>query len=153
MEKGNCERSVGHPWKLVKRVLPQHTDHAGVMWHGAYFNWLEEARVEALAEVGLLYKDLSAQGFELPVVSLKINYLSAVFHGEEVVLESRSLPRKLARWPWITKFLRSGVLVAEAWVDLVLVKKVREENHLIKTVPHHISSYLQKLQFGPDINN
>ena len=27
-----------HPprgWHLERRVLPQHTDHAGVMWHGA----------------------------------------------------------------------------------------------------------------------
>ena len=45
-----------HPprgWLLQRRVLPQHTDHAGVMWHGAYLAWLEEARVEALAAVGL----------------------------------------------------------------------------------------------------
>ena len=26
---------------LTKRVLPQHTDYAGVMWHGAYVQWLE----------------------------------------------------------------------------------------------------------------
>jgi hypothetical protein len=24
------------PWCWRKRVLPQHTDHGGVMWHGAY---------------------------------------------------------------------------------------------------------------------
>ena len=35
-------------WCCSKRVLPQHTDHAGVLWHGAYVAWLEEARVEAL---------------------------------------------------------------------------------------------------------
>ena len=44
------------PWRLDKRVLPQHTDHGGVMWHGAYVGWLEEARVEALAAVGLPYR-------------------------------------------------------------------------------------------------
>ena len=26
-------------WKIEKIVLPQHADHAGVMWHGTYFNW------------------------------------------------------------------------------------------------------------------
>ena len=25
-------------WKIEKIVLPQHADHAGVMWHGTYFN-------------------------------------------------------------------------------------------------------------------
>ena len=67
------DKLAGSPWRLYKHVLPQHTDHAGVMWHGAYLSWLEEARVDALAQVGLPYKDLSAKGFELPVVSLNIN--------------------------------------------------------------------------------
>ena len=44
------------------------------MWHGAYLNWLEEARIEALSEVGCSYQELSAEGYELPVVSLSINY-------------------------------------------------------------------------------
>ena len=46
--------AAGYPWVLQRRVLPQHTDHAGVMWHGAYLAWLEEARVE------LVLVDLSA---------------------------------------------------------------------------------------------
>lgn len=40
-------------WTLTMRVLPQHTDYAGVLWHGAYVQWLEEARVEALQAAGL----------------------------------------------------------------------------------------------------
>ncbi|MEC9028789.1 MAG: acyl-CoA thioesterase, partial [Cyanobacteriota bacterium] len=66
------------PWKLRKRVLPQHTDHAGVMWHGAYLAWLEEARVEALAQVGLPYARISAAGLEMPVVRLEIHYRRAL---------------------------------------------------------------------------
>ena len=46
------------PWRLKKRVLPQHTDHAGVMWHGAYVAWLEEARVEALVAVSYTHLTL-----------------------------------------------------------------------------------------------
>ena len=42
-------------WKLEKIVLHQHADHAGVMWHGTYFNWLEESRINALLEVGISY--------------------------------------------------------------------------------------------------
>ena len=34
-------------WKIEKIVLPQDADHAGVMWHGKYFNWLEESRINA----------------------------------------------------------------------------------------------------------
>ena len=142
------ESSDKKAWRLLKRVLPQHTDHAGVMWHGAYLSWLEEARVEALSQVGLPYKDLSEQGYEMPVVSLNINYMSSLLHGELILLESRSLPRELARWPWLTKFFRDGELVAEARVDLVLVKKFSTGHRLIRNVPNQISSHLLKLQLG-----
>ena len=30
-------------WKIEKIVLTQHTDHAGVMWHGKYFIGLKKA--------------------------------------------------------------------------------------------------------------
>ena len=143
------ERKEVHPWKLLKRVLPQHTDHAGVMWHGAYLSWLEEARVEALAQVGLTYQELSSKGFEMPVVALQINYINALKHGEIVLLESYSLPRSLARWPWKTNFLRNGLIVAKAKVDLVLVKKIGTESRLIREAPNQISSSLLKLQLGP----
>ena len=53
------------PWRLIKCVLPQHTDHAGVMWHGAYVSWLEEARIHALSNVGLNYKEISNEGFKI----------------------------------------------------------------------------------------
>ena len=35
-------------WEINKTVLPQHSDHAGVTWHGTYFNWLEEERFNDL---------------------------------------------------------------------------------------------------------
>ena len=56
-------------WKIEKIVLPQHADHAGVMWHGTYFNWLEESRIKALSEVGVNYFYLTKKGFELPLIN------------------------------------------------------------------------------------
>jgi acyl-CoA thioester hydrolase len=111
-------------WLLRRRVLPQHTDHAGVMWHGAYLAWLEEARVEALAAVGLVYSDLSARGLELPVVSLSIDYRQALLHGDAVELRSAVLPRRGVKLPWLSRFHGpTGVVAAEARVELVLVDR------------------------------
>ena len=112
-------------WRMGHRVLPQNTDHAGVMWHGAYLAWLEEARVEALAAVGLAYSDLSSRGLELPVVALTINYVQPLRHGEEVELLSRVMPRKGLKLSWVSRFLSERQeLAAEARVDLVLVDRV-----------------------------
>ncbi|MEO1003508.1 MAG: acyl-CoA thioesterase [Cyanobacteria bacterium J06638_7] len=111
-------------WLLQRRVLPQHTDHAGVMWHGAYLGWLEEARVEALAAVGVAYSDLSARGLELPVVGLAIDYRQALRHGDAVQVRSVVLPRRGVKLPWMSRmFAPSGQLAASARVDLVLVER------------------------------
>ena len=57
--------SINNHWKLIKTVLPQHTDHAGVMWHGSYLNFLEEGRIDALDKVGLSYSRVSTFNFQL----------------------------------------------------------------------------------------
>jgi acyl-CoA thioester hydrolase len=111
-----------HGWYLERRVLPQHTDHAGVMWHGTYLGWLEEARVEALAAVGLPYSALSERGLALPVVSLAIDYRQALLHGQLVGLWSELLPPRGLKLHWRSRFLGpGGELAAQARVDLVLV--------------------------------
>ena len=139
-----------HPWLLRKFVLPQHTDHAGVMWHGFYLNWLEEARVDALAQVGLPYSDLSISGYEMPVVDLQIRYIDSLIHGDVVVLKSWLLEQKGARYPWKTTFHRAnGKLCAEALVDLVLLKREESRSRVLRRAPAYISEALGDLQQGP----
>ena len=113
MSRQQRQSVTPRPWLLRKRVLPQHTDHAGVMWHGAYVAWLEEARVEALSAAGLSYSVMSGEGVEMPVVSLRIDYRQALKHGDEVVLESYCEARRGVRWPWTTRFLlgHAGLVV------------------------------------------
>jgi acyl-CoA thioester hydrolase len=139
-------------WLLERRVLPQHTDHAGVMWHGAYVAWLEEARVEALAAAGLAYSDLSARGLELPVVSLSIDYRQALFHGDAVRLCSEVLPRQGVKLPWRSRFLASdGGVAAEARVELVLVDGSGGpgQRRLLRRLPPDLEAAVATLVRGP----
>jgi acyl-CoA thioester hydrolase len=139
-------------WRLRRRVLPQHTDHAGVMWHGAYVAWLEEARVEALQAAGLDYADLSATGLELPVVSLALQYRQALLHGDQVELRSWVLPRQGVKLPWISQFIRGdGVLAAEAQVELVLVDLTggAGQRRLLRRLPDALAAAVEQLAGGP----
>jgi acyl-CoA thioester hydrolase len=143
---------VSRPWSLRRRVLPQHTDHAGVMWHGAYLAWLEEARVEALAAAGLAYSDLSARGLELPVVSLAIDYRQALLHGDAVELQSEVLPRQGVKLPWRSRFIGpAGVVAAEARVELVLVdlSAGADQRRLLRRLPEDLAAAVDTLIQGP----
>ena len=131
-------------WRLRKRVLPQHTDHAKVMWHGAYVAWLEEGRVEALAESGLDYAAMTELGVEMPVVSLRIDYRRALMHGDLVILESRCLERQGVRWPWSCRFLRDGELMAEALVELVMMRRGR----VLRRTPPELADAMGRLRRG-----
>ncbi|MFM8604742.1 MAG: acyl-CoA thioesterase [Cyanobium sp.] len=139
------------PWRLRRRVLPQHTDHAGVVWHGAYVGWLEEARVEALAAAGLAYGELSARGLELPVVSLAIDYRQALLHGEAVEILSWADPRCGVKLPWRSQLLGAdGRLAAEARVELVLVAMAGGGGRrLQRRLPADLEEAVRRLIEGP----
>jgi acyl-CoA thioester hydrolase len=136
------EHDEQRAWRLQRRVFPQHTDHAGVMWHGAYLGWLEEARVEAL----------QAEGLELPVVSLAIDYRQALLHGDQVELRSWVLPRQGLKLPWISQFVRqNGELAAEARVELVLVELSEggAQRRLLRRLPSPLAMAVDRLVAGP----
>ena len=136
------------PWICRKQVLPQDTDHAGVLWHGSYVAWLEEARVQALAEAGLAYAELSAQGLELMVVDLRLRYMQALAHGEAVELHSWLQPQAGVRLPFMTRFIKAdGALAAEAVVTLVLVD--RQRGRLQRQQPPDLVEALRRLAAGP----
>lgn len=139
-------------WTLRRRVLPQHTDHAGVMWHGAYLAWLEEARVEALRQAGLAYSELSTRGLELPVVGLQIQYRQALLHGDLVQVESRVQPQQGVKLPWSSRFIKSdGSVAAEAQVELVLVDLSAgpDKRRLLRRAPEDLHNAIQRLIEGP----
>ena len=139
------------PWCLQRRVLPQHTDHAGVMWHGAYVAWLEEGRVEALAGVGVDYAELSSRGLEMPVVSLGIDYRKPLQHGDQVTLLSEVLEFQGVKLPWACRFMGpDGRLVALARVELVLVScPIGKLPRVLRRYPDDLGSAVARLQAGP----
>ena len=149
MHKQLTESVTPQSWTLVRRVLPQHTDHAGVMWHGSYVGWMEEGRVSALEQVGLSYAELSGLGYEMPVVSMSVRYREGIRHGDLITLESRLLVPDGARFPWRCRFLRDGRLLADAQVELVLVQRSGGRMVVVRHPPEALQRALRLLRIGP----
>tara|TARA_Y100001968_G_scaffold305865_1_gene322199 strand:+ start:197 stop:637 length:441 start_codon:yes stop_codon:yes gene_type:complete len=142
--------SINKHWKLIKTVIPQHTDHAGVMWHGSYLEFLEEGRIDALDKVGLSYSKLSTKGYEIPVGSIQIKYKISFNHGEKVLLTSQFKRKNKIRLTCKTLFLKSnGDIGAEAIIGLVVVRKINDTIKLVNELPGQIKNILLMLEEGP----
>ena len=136
-----CSKPV---WKIEKIILPQDADHAGVMWHGKYFNWLEESRINALLEVGISYFELTKKGLELPLINSSIEYKSPLFLGEKITVESEFNIDKSPRINVTSKFLnKKKEILTIAEVNLVLINKLNFS--IIRKRPDFLSEAFIKL--------
>ncbi len=64
------------------RVRYGETDAMGVVYHGNYPLYFEEARTEMLRSVGLSYAELERQGTMMPVVDMHIKYLNPAYYDD-----------------------------------------------------------------------
>lgn len=124
-------------------VYPHHTDYGGIVWHGTYLVWMEEARVEYFRQVGVQFADLVALGCDLPVVDLSIRYHHALQMGESAVVKTRMTELKGVRLNWEYQILSAaGQLCVSAKVSLVAVD--REKGKIFRKLPPAIATLLLK---------
>jgi acyl-CoA thioester hydrolase len=76
------------------RVRYGETDQMGVVYHGNYALYFEEARTDALRQIGVTYKSMEASGVMMPVVNLTIDYKRPAKYDDLLTIKTtlRSLP-------------------------------------------------------------
>lgn len=126
------------------KVHPHHTDYAGVVWHGTYITWMEEARVEALRSLGIEYADLVAMGCELPVVDLSIRYHRSLKMGAEAIVRTRMMEMHGIRinWEYEIQSIDRTVTHVTAQVTLVAVDIVKGK--ILRQLPAEIKDALRR---------
>ena len=60
------------------------SDSLGIVWHGHYVSYLEDARQALGARVGLGYLEMMHEGFAAPIVDLSIKYLQSARYGDKI---------------------------------------------------------------------
>lgn len=71
------------------KVQYYETDKMGIVHHSNYVRWFEEARSEALEEIGISYDYLEKIGVIAPIVSVNANYKAMTRFGETVTITSK----------------------------------------------------------------
>ncbi len=69
------------------KVQYYETDKMGVTHHSNYVRWMEEARIQYLAETGWSYKRIEEEGIISPVVSVECHYKKTTTFDDLVNIE------------------------------------------------------------------
>jgi len=87
------EKQVNFMFSTKIRVRYSETDKMGFCYYGNYAQYFEVARVEALRESGIVYKNLEENGILLPVTELSISYKKPAKYDD--LLEIKTIISKL----------------------------------------------------------
>jgi acyl-CoA thioester hydrolase len=141
------------PHDYEVRVEPHLTDYAGVVWHGSYLRWLEEARIDALRQVGLEYSELVRLGCDLPVIRLELNYCRPLRMGDLGIVKSQIIHRDRVRLVWEQNVYilqqdpkTPSRIALEAKVTLVPVDM--EKKKILRQLPLSLSHGLDQLMLA-----
>lgn len=128
------------------KAHPHHTDYAGIVWHGSYITWMEEARVECLRSIGIDFEEWVQLGCDLPVVELSVRYHRALRMGMTAIVKTRMLEATGVRihWDYQIQSPDSQELYVTARVTLVAVD--REKGKILRKLPPTVEAALVKLK-------
>jgi acyl-CoA thioester hydrolase len=116
------------------RSQPHHTDYAGIVWHGSYLTWMEEARVEFLRSRGVAFSDLVAMGCDLPVVEMSLRYHRSVDMGMAVLVKARMAKQGVRlNWDYRIEIMDTQELCVTAQVTLVPLD--RQKGKIMRQLP------------------
>ena len=73
------------------------TDMMGIVYHGSYLPWFEVGRTTLLKECGIVYRDLEAQGYRLPVIEVGAKFFKPALYDDTVTVITRLKERPLLR--------------------------------------------------------
>ncbi|OLP16603.1 thioesterase superfamily protein [Leptolyngbya sp. 'hensonii'] len=127
------------------RAYPQHTDYAGVVWHGTYIAWMEAARIECLRTLGIGYADLVTLGCELPVVDLSIRYHRFLRMGMMAVVRTRLLGFEGVRINWDYQIQSQDAQELYVTAKVTLVAVDREKGKILRQLPATVQDVLARL--------
>ncbi|MCC5662590.1 acyl-CoA thioesterase [Nostoc sp. CHAB 5784] len=135
----------GNWFEYPVRVQPHHTDYAGLVWHGSYIAWMEEARIECLRSIGIEFADLVAIGCDLPVVELSVRYHRSIKLGMAVLVKTRMAEVTGVRINWDYAIVSTDGQQLYVTAKVTLVALDSERGKIMRQLPASVKDALAKI--------
>jgi Predicted thioesterase len=72
-------------------------DSMGIVWHGSYAKYFEDAREAFGVKYDLGYLRMFSEGVYAPLVKLNFNYKKSMIYGQKMVVEAEYIPTEAAK--------------------------------------------------------
>lgn len=104
------------------RVRYADTDQMGYVYYGAYANYYEESRAEAMRALGFPYKEMEKNGIMLPVTRMSVKFIGPAFYDEKITVRTMitELPNRFVQFKYEI-YNEAAKLINEGETQLVFV--------------------------------
>jgi len=116
------------------------TDQMGIVHHASYLIYFEAARVEWLRRRGVDFAEWSRRGVNVAVVDANVQYRSAAFFDDELVIETRLSELRSASIRFAYRLVRGDTLIAEGGTRLAWVNAERKLQRIPSDIRETLSS-------------
>ncbi|MFN7300997.1 MAG: acyl-CoA thioesterase [Bacteroidia bacterium] len=105
------------------RVRYGETDQMGMVYHGNYALYFEEARTEMLRRCGITYREVEDAGILMPVREMSIRFMKGAMYDDLLSIRVQLLEKPLTRMSFNYRtFNERGILLNTATIELMFVK-------------------------------
>lgn len=131
--------------EVAIRIRFSDTDAMGVVWHGNYLRFFEDAREAFGVKYELTYLDVFHRGYFTPIVKSSVEHKAPINYGEEVVAIAKFHPTPSAKilFDFEIHNKTTGKLCATGHTTQVFLGVENREMELIK--PHFYTEWEKKL--------
>jgi acyl-CoA thioester hydrolase len=123
-------------------------DAYGVVWHGHYALYLEQARESLTARFGFTATKALALGYRVPITRMEIRYLRPILADSQIRASVRLRPPQVARLLLDYEIRDAGnILLASAETEQVVTNA---EGELLLTLPAALRELVEKILKSQD---
>ena len=105
------------------KVRYSETDQMGLTHHSAYVNYLEQARISWISNLGLSYFEMEKSGVILPVSKLSISYLKPAYFDDKLTIFVELVEMPSSKLIFDYKVVKDKIIIIKAKTVLAFLNK------------------------------
>jgi acyl-CoA thioester hydrolase len=130
---------------LQRQVRFEEVDSMGIVWHGRYVSYFEEARVALGRKYGVSYSDFIRNQIPVPIRQLSVDHLEPLFFEDIIEIDTILHWTEAARINYEYKIRKNGNVVCTGHTIQLMLDKNFE---LLLAPPPFYMDFMEKWKKG-----